>query len=91
MAGSSITNFDILKDCLDLELIRDLARLNDEAFRLNLAFYFCDLMGGLTPLPTKKHKVVLASELLKTGASEKRVIELTKISQSTLKRLKNAR
>ena len=48
-------------------------------------------MGGLTPLPTKKHKVVLASELLKNGASEKRVIELTKISQSTLKRLKNAR
>ena len=91
MAGSSITNFDILKDCLDLELIRDLARLNDEAFRLNLACYLCDLMGGLTPLPTKKHKVVLASELLQNGASEKRVIELTKISQSTLKRLKNAR
>lgn len=91
MAGSSITNFDILKDCLDLELIRDLARLNDEAFRLNLACYLCDLMGGLTPLPTKKHKVILAKELLKKGIEKNRVIELTSISQSTLKRLKNAR
>ena len=52
---------------MDLGLIRDLARLNDDAFRLNLACYLCDLMGGLTPLPTKKHKVILAKELLKKG------------------------
>ena len=52
---------------MDLGLIRDLARLNDDAFRLNLACYLCDLIGGLTPLPTKKHKVILAKELLKKG------------------------
>lgn len=90
MAGN-INNFDILKDCLDLELIRELARLNDEAFRLNLACYLCELIGGLAPLPTKLHKVILAKELLKDGLDSKRIIELTQISHSTLKRLKNVR
>ncbi|RAZ38042.1 resolvase [Campylobacter hyointestinalis] len=90
MAGN-INNFDILKDCLDLELIRELARLNNEAFRLSLACYLCDLVGGLAPLPTKLHKVVLAKELLKDGLDSKRIIELTQISNSTLKRLKNVR
>ncbi|CUU77551.1 putative resolvase [Campylobacter hyointestinalis subsp. hyointestinalis] len=86
--GGNVKNFDILKDCLDLELIRGLARLNDEAFRLNLACYLCDLVGGLAPLPTKMHKVILAKELLKDGLDNKRIIELTSISHSTLKRLK---
>lgn len=90
MAGN-INNFDILKDCLDLEIIRELTRLNDEAFRLSLACYLCDLVGGLAPLPTKMHKVILAKELLKDGLDSKRIIELTQISHSTLKRLKNVR
>lgn len=89
--GGKINNFDILKDCLDLELIRDLAKLNDDAFRLNLACYLCELVGGLAPLPTKSHKIILAKELLKNGLDKKRILELTKISNSTFKRLKNAR
>ncbi|MDL0090083.1 resolvase [Campylobacter gastrosuis] len=87
--------FDYIKANIEPKLIRAIATLDDESLKLTMAGVICKLTSGLKRLPNKRYKSDLAHKLILKGVNKKRVIELTKISESTyfniLKRIKNGK
>ena len=85
--------YDYIFDRIDPALVRSFARLADEALRLTIYAYFCDLAQGSARIPRRKAKIKMAEILIKQGKSFKKVVELTGIGRSTFYRLggKNAR
>lgn len=72
---------------IDVELIRKVATLDDEALRLCFCVMICEWLKGAKFIPTKQAKICLAKALKEKGVSKKRVSELTNISRSTIYRL----
>lgn len=79
---------DYIFDRIDPVLVRSFARLDDEALRLAVYLYFCELARGNSRIPRKKARVRMAEILIKQGKNIKRTAELTGISKATYYRLK---
>ncbi|OCR86678.1 hypothetical protein CFT13S00388_07940 [Campylobacter fetus subsp. testudinum] len=88
MAGNQTSNFEILKDGINVNFIRKISNLNDNAIKILLSVYICELIGGLKQMPTKLHKIELAKELIKTNYNQNKILDLCNISQSTYFKLK---
>lgn len=83
--------FEYLENEIDPQLIRELAKLSDEAVKLSIATLICSIAGGMKELPTKAPKIAYAKRLLEKGIERKRIIRLTGISEATYYRLKRAK
>lgn len=85
--------YDYIFDRIDPLLVRSFAKLNDEALKLTLYAYFCDLAQGSARIPKKKAKTKMAEILIRQGKNFKKVAELTGIGRSTFYKLggKNGR
>lgn len=85
--------YDYILDRIDPALVRSFARLDDEALKLTLYVYFCDLVQGSARIPKKKAKTKMAEVLIRQGKNLKKVAELTGIGRTTFYRLggKNGR
>nr|WP_315520097.1 hypothetical protein [uncultured Campylobacter sp.] len=78
---------EYISENIDVELIRKVATLDDEALRLCFCVMICEWLKGAKFIPTKQAKVRLAKALREKGVSKKRVSELTNISTRTIYRL----
>ena len=72
---------------IDVELIRKVATLDDEALRLCFCVMICEWLKGAKFIPTKQARVKLATALKQKGLSKKRVAELANVSTRTIYRL----
>ena len=79
--------YDYIFDRIDPVLVRSFAKLNDEALKLTLYAYFCDLAQGSARIPKKKAKTKIAEILIRQGKNFKKVAELTGIGRSTFYKL----
>lgn len=80
--------FEYLLGNIDPELIRDVAKLDDESLALTMAGVICQLVGGLKSFPSKKYRSSLAREMIARGMRAKKVLELTGVSERTYFNLK---
>lgn len=78
---------EYISESIDVELIRKVATLDDEALRLCFCVMICEWLKGAKFIPTKQAKICLAKALKEKGVNKKRVSELTNISISTIYRL----
>ena len=69
---------------IDVELIRKVATLDDEALRLCFCVMICEWLKGVKFIPTKQARVKLATALKQKGLSKKRVSELANVSTRTI-------
>lgn len=74
-------------ESIDVELIRKVATLDDEALRLCFCVMICQWLKGVKFIPTKQAKIYLAKALKQKGLSKKRVSELANVSTRTIYRL----
>lgn len=72
---------------IDVELVRKVATLDDEALRLCFCVMICEWLKGAKFVPTKQARVKLATALKQKGLSKKRVAELANVSTRTIYRL----
>lgn len=84
-----ITPFELIKEQIDVECIREVANIkDDELLKLFFAYLVCESASNIK-LPSKKHKTELARELLKRGVSESELIERLRLSKRTFLRIKS--
>lgn len=79
---------DYIYDKIDVSLVRELAKLDDEALKLGIYVIICELTQGFKRVPAKRHKIKLAMCLIEKNVDFRRIKELTGISKTTYYKLK---
>ncbi len=84
MAGE----FLILYENIDVNKIRKLSTMSDEAIKAGLANEFLELVAGFN-ISKKQNKREFAKFLIDKGLKEKDILKITNLSKTTLWRIAN--
>ncbi|TKX30501.1 hypothetical protein [Campylobacter estrildidarum] len=85
MAGE----FLMIYDAIDVDKIKKISSLSDEAIKLSLANEFLELVAGFENISKKQYKKEFAELLIKKGVNKKDILKITNLSRITLWRLIN--
>ncbi|MGH1601571.1 hypothetical protein [Campylobacter majalis] len=72
---------DYIFDKIDAKLIKELAKLDDEALKIGVYVMICEITRGAR-VPNKRHKIKLAKALINQGLNFKKVREFCQISKA---------
>ncbi|QYH11937.1 hypothetical protein A0056_009250 [Campylobacter jejuni] len=81
--------FFMIYDAIDVNKIKKLSNLSDEAIKSGLANEFLELVSGFNHISKKKFKREFAEFLLNKGVNEKDVLKITHLSKTTVWRIMN--
>jgi len=79
--------FESIRNEINVEVVRQLAELEDETLKTMLAVMICHIANGVV-IPNKAGKTYIAKELLKKGIHYKKIMSVTGISKRHVLRLK---
>lgn len=85
MAGE----FLMIYDAIDVNKIKKLSNLSDEAIKSSLANEFLELVSGFNNISKKKFKREFAEFLFEKGVNEKDILKITNLSKTTIWRIMN--
>ncbi|EAK7750520.1 hypothetical protein FW140_05180 [Campylobacter jejuni] len=85
MAGE----FLMIYDAIDVNKIKKLSNLSDEAIKSSLANEFLELVSVFDNIPKKKFKREFAEFLFEKGVNEKDILKITNLSKTTIWRIMN--
>lgn len=82
--------FEYIEGQIDVTVVRELAKLDDDALKFVMASWICSITSGLkcSEIPKKAPKIELAKRLMKKGRVKRDVIRITEISKAHYYNLK---